>query len=318
MSVATLNVACFDATPEASYGTAAATPDKRWPFRANRPEIKPETATDDASLTGVMEESRDSIVVKKTMETSVDYDLRLDALGYWLKMLLGTDVVTGTGPYTHTLTVKQGDSDSLTYFWKDANTSASKLEAFTGVKPTKLSLQGTAGGKWTFNVALKGSGVHTEVTSTAPAQNTDLPLSFSQISAFTLGGSDYKAKLADFSIDIEQTLAELLVAGSITLAGLPRTSFKPVTGKFSLYWDENALSGVMADIEAQTARAMVLTVTSGTQSFSISLPKIVMQNTAVDGQRAINKLPVSFMALYDDSTGKAITATVVNSTAAYT
>lgn len=318
MSVGTLNVFALDATPEAGYGVAAASPDKAWPFRGNRPKINIAALSDDASLVGVYEEGRDSIVGKKWMEASFEYDMRLDALGFWLKALLGTDTVTGTNPYNHTINLKQGDADSFTAYWKDANTTASKLEQFTGVKVQKMTIKGTAGGKFTVSVDLKGSGVHAEVTATAPAFNKDIPLPFALVSAFTVNGTDYKSKLLDFELVLENVFddASEFAAGSTTLPQLERTSFK-VSGKFSLKYDENALTGLMADIESQTGRAIVLTITSGANSATFNIYKAVMSDTAVDGGRGKLKKPISFVGLYDDTASKSVQAVVVNTTASY-
>lgn len=319
MSVGTLNVFCLDATAESSYGTAATTPDKRWPFRGNKPKINVTAVTDEDSWVGVMEQGLSSIPAKKWAEGSFEYDLRLDALALWLKYALGALATSGTNPYTHTCTVNQGDAPSFTGFWKDANTTASKLEQFTGLKVRRLTIRGSAGGKLTLGVELMGSGVHTEVTATAPAQNTDAILPFSSISAFTVGGTDYKSKLLDFELVIENQFDDNseFVAGSLTLPALERTGIA-VSGRFTVKHDENSLAGLTASVEAQTSQAIVLTVTSGTTSATFNVYNAVLDDTSTDGGRSKLKKPISFKGLYSAANTAAVQAVVTNTTASYT
>ncbi|MNL80816.1 hypothetical protein D3C87_2077590 [compost metagenome] len=73
----------------------------------------------------------------------------------------------------------------------------------------------------------------------------------------------------------------------------------------------------MADIESQTGRAIVLSITSGANSATFNIYKAVMDDTSVDGGRGKLKKPISFVGFYDDTASKAVQAVVVNTTASY-
>lgn len=318
MSVGTLNTLSFDATAESTYGTqvASGTPDRRWPFRGNRPGIRVETADDSDSLTGVIEGGLKKVVTKRWMEASYDFDLRMDLLPFLLKAVMGSLSTSGAGPYVHTLTVNQGNTPAYDLFWSDANTTASKLEVFTGVKVKRVSIKGSAGGKITVTADLIGSGGHSEVTATAPSQNTDTIVPFSAVSAFTVGSTDYKAKLLDFEIVFESVLDEgaALTAGSVNLSELLRVDFK-ASGRFSVKWEENGLAGLMAAVEAQTAQAIVLTITSGAHSATFNVYASYLSDGNPDGQKAKLKQAIAFEGVYDTTATKKAQATVTNGTA---
>jgi len=313
------NILAVDATAEAAFGTAATTPDKAWPFRGGRPNIITEKVNNKDSNIGVYGSGTQTVVVGVRMEAAPEYDMSFDCLAFYLKTILGTLTTTGTGPYVHTITERQGNPDSFTYYWKGPKTTSSKLERFTGVKTARLALSVTAGGKATLTPSLIGSGDHTEQTVSAPSLNTDSILSGAQLSAFTVNGTDYRAKLTQLDLNIERAInpdAQKRM-GSTTLLGLDSTDIV-VTGSFTLEDAENDLTGIAALAEAATLVPIVITLTLGTASAVITIRKADLTSPGEEGGKGVAMRQVSFEASYSTSDSETMRAVVTNSVSAYT
>lgn len=318
--VGVLRLVALDATPETTYGTAAATPDKSWPFEGDPPSIAVETINNANAHTGVYEEGTQAVIVGKRVDWAPSYEANMDNLAFHLRAIMGTIGTTGVGPYVHTITVTQADSPSFTLYGRGPKTTGGKLERFTGCKVAQLALSLTAGGKVTLKPTWIGSGVHTEETATAPALNTDSILSAAQVSAFTVNAVNYLTQLRDFEMMLDRKLdanAEK-VAGTVTLPSLNSQGFAQVTGKFTLNDEENDLAGIAALAEAKTLVPIVLTLTLGTASAVITIYKAELDSPGETGGKGKVNRSVSFKANYSISDTKAIQAVVTNGTVAYT
>jgi hypothetical protein len=97
---------------ESAWGTAV-------PTTALVPNTKhtdslEEDFVDSATLTG-SRAPYGSILVGRSGKLSVPFELNLETIGYLLKGLLGTEVVSGAGPYTHAFTMTNGALPSWTF-----------------------------------------------------------------------------------------------------------------------------------------------------------------------------------------------------------
>lgn len=320
MGTAAVQHMAFDATAEAAYGTAAAVPDKRWPFRGERPVMNVRSVDDADAVTGLVEEGmNDSAVAGLSSSQSLEYDMRMDPLAFWLKYALGTLATSGTGPYVHTATVNQTELPSFTGYWKDHKTVTGKYERFVGCKVRRFVIRGNGGGKTTFSVEWIGSGIRTEetVADVALSSPTELIIPFAGISVFSIGGTDYKANLVDFEISIENVFDEgnEYSAGSTTLQSLDRLKVK-VGGRFGLKFEQNGLLTPLADSVAQTQRAIVLTLTTATHSVTFNIYNARFDTSPVNGMKP--KISLPFRAIYDSASSKTMQAAVTNATVAYT
>ncbi len=331
MTVGTKNRLAFSVA-EATFGTAPVIAGaKAWPFKGQRPIIKPVFISDDGSLTGQMEVGRETVLAGITTSWNVELDFRLDCLGFFLFWLLGADTVSGVGPYTHLLSTVQTDITSRTLFWVDANTTAGDVEQFPGCKPTKLTIGGKAGGAMYIKVEGIGAGTHAQAANTMVANNTDVINPFSNIATYNVGGTldlaafanptggtNYLNVLEDFEIVLERIFEpnNEYVAGSISLPALETVGLK-VTWKGTHKWQENALSGLIQIIEAGTKETLFLKMANGANSAALALPRVYFNDTTVSGQRNKLKKPFTFEAKYDDTAALSIKAQVINGTASY-
>lgn len=317
--VGVANILAVDATPEATFGTAAALPDKSWPFRGGRPKMNVQTVDNKDAHIGVYGEGTQNVVTGVSMSADPEYDANMDNLAFFLRSILGTIGTTGANPYVHTITETQGNSPSFTYYWRGPKTTATKLERFTGCKVSQLALSLTAGGKILVKPTILGSGVHTEEIVSAPALNTDSILSAAQLSAFTVNSVDYKAKLRDFSLLIDRKIdvAAESAPGSTTLPSLDSTGIA-VSGSLTVLDDENDLLLLALLSEAKTLVPIALTITLGTASAVITIRKVALDSPGEDGGKGKQTRAVSFQGFYSVSDSETMRAVVTNTTAAYT
>lgn len=317
--VGVLNILAVDATPEASFGTAAALPDKAWIGRFSRPQILTDKVTNKDSQVGAYGNGTQVVVTGKRMAASPEYDLCLDNLAFFLRAILGTIAApTGTGPYVHTITETQGNTPSFTWYWKGPKTAGGKLERFTGCKVAQLAVSVTAGGKATLRPSIIGSGERTEQTVAAPAFSTDSLLSGAQLTGFTVNGTDYRAKLTqlDFTIDRVINPDNQKRMGSTTLLGLDSTDII-VNGSFTIEDDENDLAGIALADENGTLGAIVMTFALGTSGAVVTIRKANVTTPGEEGGKGTPMRQVNFEAFYSPSDSETMRAVVTNSTASY-
>lgn len=316
--VGVLRLVALDATPESAYGTAASTPDKAWEFEGDPPTVAVQTVNNADAHTGTYEEGTQERIVGKQTGWGPTLNANMDNLAFHLKAIMGTISTTGAGPYIHTLTVKQGNTDSFTLYGRGPKTTGGKLERLTGCKVAQLALSITAGGKVTLRPTWIGSGDRTEQTATAPALNTDAILSGAQVSAFTVNGTNYLTALRDFELTLDRKLnpdAEK-VAGSVTLPSLDSQGFA-IAGRMTLNDEESDLSGIAALAEAKTAVPIVLTLTLGSHSAVITVYAAYLDSPGESGGKGKVTRSVSFVGRYSVSDTKAMQAVITNGTTSY-
>lgn len=320
----TAEVLCVDMTAEASFGTPQATPDKRWAFSGRKITPKNDWVDDTNRKTGVYTIGSNKIKTKQWIEESFEFDGRLDTLAALAKMALGQLTTTGAGPtYTHTAVEKNGNNDSYTWYYKDALTTGGNLDQCPGLKIARLTFSLQAGGMMAIKADLIGKGAETEtgttsVAGSAPSQNTDPQLIFANISAFTLGGADTKAKLKEFELVIEPQYDRnnAYSAGSLYMQHLVKTGLK-LSGRMVLEFDANTQ---VSDAVSGTAKAISMTLTQGTSNAVIDLYKVFLTDASVDGADKNNTVrkPYTIEPFYSDSDSKGIQIAVTNTVAAYT
>lgn len=321
MSVGALkNAWAIDTTPEATYGTAQTTPDKRHPYRGNAPKIVTESVNDDDAIQGTYEHGIAEVVTKNTMAWSPEFDLRLDPLALYLKYVFGSLITSGAGPtYTHTINLNAGDAPSFTGYYQDNKSTVGKLYQYTGCKALKLTIKSSKGSKMTFSLDIAGNAP-TEATAALPALSaaTEALLAHALISTFTINAVDYKAMLEDFEITYEQELDQEngYAAGTVGLASLERTGFK-VSGKATLYQEENQLAGVMSLAQARTLVPIVWAATVGATSVTANVYKAKLDAPEVQGGRGKQKVAVTFTGKYSIADTKAAQVVITNNTTSY-
>lgn len=305
----------IDATPEASYGTAAALPDKSHPVSAVRPKVEPIVVDDAEMLLGVREEGSDSVVTGYRMSYAPEFDAHTDLVALYLKYALGA-LSTGAPVatvYPHTITVSQTDIPSFTGYYKGPDGQFQ----YPGCKIKKATLKGAKGGNIKLSLEIMGDGNENTSVVAMPAITKELLIPFSALTVFTWGGTDFKKRLQGFEITIENVIDESneAVAGQLTLAEAEAGPVR-ITGKFDFLHKDRT---VLDDVKAQNFKAVVLTIApDANREITVNLYRVVLAGSDVGGGKTKLTHSPSFKAAYSTSDSKAIQVLVKNTTTAYT
>lgn len=166
----------------ASTGTA-----KSFPVRMDRPVVNIETATDEDTLTGVLEAGLNSIVTKQTVTASTELDARLDAIGVFGRYALGNvsrvyltllTLTGGTGQVT-AAEVYAVIRDGVAVDYVIANPGS-----YTTIPTAVTNITGSTAASFT----LSGSTSVTGVTITAAGANLNATAAAARLLQFSGGG----------------------------------------------------------------------------------------------------------------------------------
>lgn len=317
------NIWAIDATPEASFGTARTAPDKRHPFRGDKPAIQTQNLDDEDAISGTYQAGTDSVVGKKWMEFSPEFDLRLDPLTLYLRYVFGdiSDPVAVGQLFRHTITPLEGDCPSFTGYWWDSKVPQGSMERYPGVKAYKLTIRGTGGGKQTFTVDMKGSGEHSAVVVATPAISapTELPIPMAAVNTWMIGNTDYKKLITEYQIVYERAIDDNgeFAAGQTTLPDLETGIFK-VSGQITVKRNETPFEGLRAAIVAQTPQKMVIGMAGlGGSSATLNIYRAFLDAAPDQGGQGKQRITIPFRGLYSADDGAKADAVIVNGTANY-
>jgi hypothetical protein len=156
---------------ETVYGTAPAGAYLRFPFA--RQGLGAEQPLLDNELLGY---GRDPLAPVKDAETvsgTLQVPLDVIGMGYWLKLMFGAPVTTGTGPYVHTFA--SGNYTLPSMALEVQHPEVPNFDLYTGVKGNTLSWTMERQGLLTANIEVMGQR---EVSNNATTISTltDIPL----------------------------------------------------------------------------------------------------------------------------------------------
>jgi hypothetical protein len=199
---------------------------------------------------------------------------------------IGTDAVTGSGPYVHTLS----QANALASLTVEKNIGGYQSLQFAGCRVGKLSVKAPTGNEpVTITADLSGQSVAILASPTSVSITNELPWVFSE-AAFTLGGGA-RADVTNVTLDIDNELKE-----TYSYSGNHGPSFiTPVTlhvsGTVDVVWSSlNASTyGDFSTMLNQAEGALSLSFThpggSG-YSAAFSLPQVVLSKYGNDLKQA--------------------------------
>lgn len=194
---------------------------------------------------------------------SIGLEIGAESLGTLLKHALGQNATTGTGPYTHTLTL--GDLPAGLIVEKDygANISGSgRYEYFNGCRVNSASFKFPSEGYVTANFDIKGA------KSTLASSPLDATLddaghtSFSAFQAAILEGGSAIAVVTDAEIKIDNGLdaGVYVIGGAGVRSALPE-GFATISGSITALFSDATL--LTKSING-TASSLKITLSRGT------------------------------------------------------
>jgi len=240
----------------------------------------------------------------------------LDAIGHWLKLLLGAPNTTGSAaPYTHVF--KKGNtipSGVIDVGYPDASCYYKN----NGCKINTFSVNVGGNNPLTLSMNILG-GTQTKGTSALDAAPTDYSLTYTRlnncdVSAMYEGGSS-STIIEQFNLTIDNQLDSAWgLAGGGVRTNILRPKFK-VTGNIIATFEGDAL---LLKGRNHTESALYTTLTSGSYSLKLDVPELRFSQNAppVEGPRGLRQ-DLTFWGYYaNDASASAFIATLINTQAA--
>lgn len=230
----------------------------------------------------------------------------------WNHVLGGTDVITGTNPYTHTMSPGDLAGKSLSIqINKPGLDGTARVFSYLGCKVTGVELSAAVNEYAMFTVSVYGNHLDTAQTLGTATYPTGLtPFDFTKGSV-TLAGSGFDVK--DFTLNIDNGLA---TDRHFIRTTTPERSKEPlesnrrsITGSMTAdFTDLTALNRFINGTEA----ALVLSFNAGA-----SAQTTITMNVRFDGEdpdlgQELLEQPLQFKAVSSTSDAAAITVVVVN------
>jgi hypothetical protein len=218
-----------------------------------------------------------------------------------------------TGVYKHTLT-EQLTKPSLSVEQKIGEI----VKKFAGFRVSNFSIEGKAGEM--FTLSFEGMAKNqADATETTPVYESHRVLNFADVSYVKIGGTDFKGKIEEMSIEYNNNLEPFYSLGSNTLQ---ESYSKPseIGGKFTMYLD-SVSKQIFDDMVAGQTRDIEILIngdTLGNTNFSIKIiiPKAIFESSESKISTDYNALDVEFQGIYDNTNGL-VKIEVVNDISSY-
>lgn len=229
---------------------------------------------------------------------------------HFLMAMLGTDAISGAGPYTHEITLDSSGANPPSYTVAKFDGLVATAKQATGVHLTQVDLKYASPGIMT--IASKGLGkIPTDATKPTPTYSSSsfyVPWQ----AALTLGGGA-NARLVDMSLSLKaavtqnwgmggtqdvtsQTVDVLDATGSMTFVPIDYTEYN--------YYKNN------------TQPAISVLFTSGTNTLTLQMSKAVIADAPIDSSTTQQRIAANFTALENATDGNGpIKVIAVNSRA---
>lgn len=229
-----------------------------------------------------------------TAHTEIDYpDMMFypDDSGHLFMGMLGTDTISGAGPYTHTITLLNSAlPPSYTLVKFDALLATARSVA--GSYMEDVTLKFAHRGALTVGVKARGK---IEANVTAPSNTySSAPILMPWQGALTLGGGS-NAKLIDFSLNIKRPVELIFGINNSQDATAGNVGPIEVTGKMTFVpTDFTEINYYLNNTQPATS----IVFTSGTNTLTLQMTKTAFEDpTELDHGSAYAKISASFRAI---------------------
>lgn len=292
---------------ETTWGTAVM-PTYYVPFK----DVKPEDTIDyvkDQGIRGALATTYNVMTGVESSTLELDGEVFPDSIGLIALSMLGSDTVTGTGPYTHTMKLNRtGQPPSLTHSYYDGTS----MRQFAGSVGEEFNI------KWADNAALeytyKCQGKASAVATTqTPTLTTTQPF-VGWVFSCTLGGSA-NINLVGFDFTIKR---KLYVQHSANNSNQPTNVIATTleaTGKATFdKADDTELNMFLNN--TQPSFVITGTQSGGTSALTITMTKCAFLKDAITGKEVVQG-EVEFEGIDNTTDGGPVSIKLVNSVATY-
>lgn len=188
----------------------------------------------------------------------------------------GGDTISGIGPYVHTI----ASGRPLHSFTVEKNIGGNNIdEQYAGCVVSKAVLKFALNAEPEATYTFEGQRYVVLATATSPTWPTDVPYGPTQTSLSLAGTVDPTVQSIEITIDNAAKAFPAFNGQTYPqyVAGLTRKVSAKVTAILqALNGGAGAAFGYFADLTAVPTRAIVATVTDGTNSIALTLPKAVL------------------------------------------
>ena len=241
--------------------------------------------------------------------------------GWILAFLMGKDVVTGVGPYTHTLTFDESTTQAPMTSIYVADTS-DVLWTLIDMGVVDVTITIPQRGPLTFEINFVGTGHYTygAITSLPP-----LPAAYAHLlgsdCVFSIGAP--AATVAKIGRHMSTTIKISTGAVSHTAPGLGlygafiRTGLRKLSFETTIY--ATSADDVFTLLRSDTLQEVNWTTTSGTSSMVLDMPAVHLKAAKVgtSGNAVVWQISADETSIFNVGGAGVMTATVINSQAAY-
>lgn len=288
---------------ESSWGTAGV-PDKSIPIKpSDGIQIEQEVIGIEAIKTTAPKNKLFS-KGKVGYNGTFDMDFYPSWVAWFLYSALGSDTpsTTESGVYNHTM-IEAVAKPSLTI----EQVVGTVTKRFAGFIVKSFKIAGKVGE--TITLSVNGMAkTQTSETKISASYDTVKPFTFENVTSLTVGGTDIKAKLEEFSIEYDNGLEMFTGFGSVE----PSAKYvkqSEVKGSLKLYLDATT-DDYIADLLANTEREIILTITGTTligatqyNKLVVTLSKCVFTKTVTPLGFEYNAVEADFSAREDATNG---------------
>ena len=193
------------------------------------------------------------------------------AFGYWLKLIFGQPVVTGTGPYVHTFTSGGLDATMFSATFEKAFPLIGKYYHPSGVRADGFTISTTPSGASEATIPLIGLVEPVPVAASLVVTPIIYSLArFMQMSGQVLLGNTALAGVTAGSINFSNN-----IKAAVTIRGDNRAEsldYGQSTGGGSVTLRFTGMEGIDAIAQAVTPSSLVYSLTGGANSITFTYP----------------------------------------------
>lgn len=290
---------------ETTWGTAV-NPAYFVPFKDAKPEDVIEYIKDQG-IRGAMAETYNILAGPTKGTFDVSGETFPDSIGLFLLATLGTDTVTGTGPYVHTFKLaRTGQSPSLTLSYYDGTSE----RQWAGHIIEELSFKWAAKAALEYTVKTQGKPSATTSTGT-PTVTTTTPF-LSWAFTATLGGTT-KVNVVGFDVSFKSKLYLQYAANNSQAPSAVIEGATGITGKITFdKMDDSELTNFLSN----TQSSLVLTGVQGANQIVIQISKCAFTKAIVSGKEVV-QVDVDFEGLDNTTDNGPALIKLTNSVATY-
>ncbi|MFA6158897.1 MAG: phage tail tube protein [Candidatus Paceibacterota bacterium] len=278
----------------------------------------------DDSHFGVLEDSQGSRVVQKWLEGTINGIVHADSIGYLLANIYGSVATEalGDGVYEHTFDLLQNiEHPTLSIFVHDSDVDKSVINCGV-ISSLELSASVDDYLRFTAGIVAKEKAANSD-TPSFDAENDFIGRDVSIQLADTLEGLDAAPviKAKNFTISKDPGVVRDHVLGSQVADGIYNSKMA-IEGNFVINHNGTTYEALLT---GDTAKFMKVTIESAAVIGSDDHPSLtyvfhkiqVQDRSRIGGNDELVTEEVGFKAFYNQTTGKASTAILVNKTASY-